>query len=39
MIENPDKALKMNACITKCEDFSIKHEESKSASTLNSTPS
>lgn len=32
MIENPDKALKVNACITKHEVFSVKHEESQSAS-------
>lgn len=32
MIENPDKALKVNACLTKREVFPVKHEESQSAS-------
>ena len=38
MIENPDKVLKVNACITKCGFFPVKHEEPQSASTLNFMP-
>lgn len=42
MIESPDKALKMNHVSSDVKIFfffSVKHEESKSASTLNVMPS